>query len=113
MKIINLMKHDCTLKVGDQIRVYPPHGKIAQAQEILEEIGSAKLDSFLSVPVVSREFGEVENLPEPEEGTIYIVPSIVLSAVPHRKDVFAPDSGKSAERNEKGHIRSVCRLIGN
>jgi len=67
-------------------------------------------------PVVSQEFGEVEGLPEPDPFTIYIVSALVLSRVaktmPNRAgvDVFAPDTGKTAIRDEKGNIVAVTRL---
>ena len=67
-------------------------------------------------PVVSREFGEVEGLPEPETYTTFLVSAMVLDRVaktmPNRAgvDVFAPDTGKTAIRDEKGNIVAVTRL---
>ena len=42
---------------------------------------------------------------------MFIVSGMVLSAVRNRQDVFAPDTGPTATRNEKGHIVGVARLI--
>jgi len=67
-------------------------------------------------PVVSQEFGEVEGLPEPETYTTFLVSAMVLARVaktmPNRAgvDVFAPDTGKTAIRDEKGNIVAVTRL---
>lgn len=56
------------------------------------------------------QYGEVYGLPDPEEGTIYIVSAMVRSAVPHRTDVYSPASSL-ATRNELGHIVSVPGLV--
>lgn len=58
----------------------------------------------------TQQFGEIINLPEPKEDTIYIVSLIVLSAAEQkgRKDCVAPASGHpKCIRNEQGHIVSV------
>ena len=111
VNVVNKMKHDFTLKVCDEIRVYPPEGEPAHVEELLTEIHTLEIDG-VTVPVMAREFGKVEHLPAPVPGTIYIVPSLVLMACSERTDLFAPDSGESAERNEKKHVLSVCQLIG-
>lgn len=110
--VVNLMKHACTLKIRGETHTFPPSGKVAHVEEILTPVNTVKI-SGVQVPICSRRFGTVENLPPVIPGTIYIVPSMVLQAVPERGDVFAPDSGKSAQRNDKGHVVSVCQLIGN
>ena len=51
------------------------------------------------------------NLPEPKEGTIYIVSGMVLSGLAgSRSDVYAPATALAA-RNELGHIVSVPGLV--
>lgn len=65
----------------------------------------------LFIPVVERHWGEVEGLPEPEEGIVNLVSSLVLSRVPERTDCYAPDTGpQSVLRNEEGQIVGVRRL---
>jgi hypothetical protein len=54
--------------------------------------------------------GEVENLPAPIQGVIFIVSQIVASHV-KREDVFYPDTGPDALRDERGNIIAVRRLI--
>ena len=52
-------------------------------------------------------YGQVEGLPEPQQGVKYIVSAQVLQAC-NRKDLVAPATGhKDVQRNEKGHIVSV------
>jgi len=57
-------------------------------------------------------WGEVEGLPEPKEGTLYIVSALVAGRV-RRMDVFSPGTGPNdgAERNERGQVVAVRRLI--
>lgn len=62
----------------------------------------------ITLPITSTKFGEVEGLPEPEEGTIYIVSNLVAQAVPDRKDVFFPDD---LVRDANGNIIG-CRALG-
>ena len=52
------------------------------------------------VPVYRMEFGEVENLPEPQEGTVYIVSRLVATAA-NRADVLCPGA---AVRDEQGRV---------
>jgi hypothetical protein len=53
---------------------------------------------------------DVEGLPEPEDGVIYITSSLVAGKLPSRPDVLAPDTGPTAVRDENGHIVAVNRL---
>ena len=116
MRVINLTPHTVNVKVaGFQVSI-EPSGPIARVETHETRIAERFLGEGvhgLQVPIIERCFGNVEGLPEPEPDTIYLVSSMVLAAVPDRTDVFAPDTGESAERNDAGHIRSVCRLIGN
>ena len=58
----------------------------------------------------TQSFGEVEGLPAPKENTFLIVSGMVFSAS-DRLDLIAPDTGKTAIRNEKGHIISVTQFL--
>ncbi|RME25645.1 MAG: hypothetical protein D6800_07370, partial [Candidatus Zixiibacteriota bacterium] len=58
-----------------------------------------------------RALGDVEGLPDPQDGTVYLVSSMVLSAVRGRRDVVAPDTGPTAIRDETGRITAVTRLV--
>ena len=65
----------------------------------------------LFIPVVERHWGKVEGLPEPEEGVVNLISSLVLAQVPNRTDCYAPDTGPdSVLRDEKGRIIGVRRL---
>lgn len=58
-------------------------------------------------------YGEIENLPEPEEGTIYIVSAMVLAAAKEkgRTDVVAPATGHPDSIREDGFIVSVPGFV--
>jgi hypothetical protein len=67
-----------------------------------------------TIPVVVRQFGQATGLPVEDEGCI--VSSLVLEAVraqqPWRRQVFAPDTGATAIRDDAGRIVAVRRLVG-
>ena len=106
--MINLTPHTIILKMMDSTIEIPPSGTVARVTTKEEYVGDAFIGDSI-IPVCRRTFGEVENLPE--EGNMCIVSALVLAAVPDRKNTFAPDTGPTAIRNEKGQIEAVTRLI--
>ncbi|MFY9421935.1 MAG: hypothetical protein WAP91_02885 [Bacilli bacterium] len=52
-------------------------------------------------PVRQNTYGEVVNLPDPEEGTVFVVSALVAQAAKDRKDLLVVDD---TVRNEKGQI---------
>ena len=60
------------------------------------------------VPLSKTIFGEVEGLPEFQEGTFYIVSQLVKSALPNRKDLFVP---AEVVRDSSGNIIG-CKSLG-
>jgi hypothetical protein len=102
MNFVNLTPHPIVLNDG---RVFEPSQKVARV--------SSEYTDFDDNGVCSAVFGEVENLPEPQSGTMYIVSGMVLSAVKgYRGDVVAPATGhKDTVRNEQGHIVSVPGFV--
>jgi hypothetical protein len=82
---VNLTEQDLYIEHSDGgIRHLKPSGKIAQCA--MDFIYVGEIDK---VRIFRMEFGEVQNLPEPEEGIIFIVSNLVRTACPERKDVFA------------------------
>ena len=67
----------------------------------------------LEIPVIRKSFGEVEGLPGPEQGKIYIVSRIVISALEKSGDIeIRPDVfsiGKTT-RDENGRINGAISL---
>ena len=97
---INLTPHAVRLNNGTE---FPASGTIARV--------TSSFTDFDSDGVATVVFGEVQNLPEPAENTLYIVSALVLSAS-KRADLVAPATGHpEAVRNEKGQIISVPGFV--
>ncbi len=105
--IVNLTPHPIVLYRGDEpVLTVPPSGTVARVST--HQMPSGEVDG---IPVVRTSFGKVENLPERQEGTFYVVSTLVAQAVPFRDDVIAPDTGpESVVRDEDGKIVGVRRF---
>lgn len=99
MQYINCTPHPIVLKDGT---TYQPSGDIVRVSASFEEVE----------PGVYRQvFGEIQGLPEAQDGVRYIVSGLVLSAS-DRQDLVAPATGHpEVVRNEKGHIVSVPGFV--
>lgn len=61
--------------------------------------------------ICRQEFGDVQGLPDPQDGVKLIVSAMVLAAS-DRADLVAPATGHpETVRNEKGHIVSVPGFV--
>lgn len=107
INFVNLTPHDVVIYKGDVVdRTIPFTGIIARAKEETKKVG--ELDG---IPETESTFGEVENLPEPQPNTIYIVSALAAKA--------ARDAGRTVDlrvphdsvRNDKGQIIG-CRSLG-
>ncbi len=104
---VNLTPHAITLRGADGSEVtVAPSGAVARVTTTEKVVGE-----IAGLPLVRREFGDVEGLPAPKADTVYIVSALVLGAISGRNDVVAPDTGATAIRNDKGHIVAVTRLV--
>jgi hypothetical protein len=101
---VNLTPHSITFfdAAGNVILTVEPSGQVARCSVAREKIGMIN-----GIPINKSRFGEVENLPEPQEGTIFIVSALAAQAVPEREDVFITDD---AVRDEQGRIIG-CRAL--
>lgn len=109
MKLINLTgrKLDIYNKEGKEIIVSIPSDGTATVQVSRTECG--KVGDFA---LHRTKYGEIEGLPEPENGTIYIVNFFVLNALRYhnmdRSDCVSPDTAaQSVIRNEYGHVIGI------
>ena len=101
---INLTPHDIVLNNGTIIK--------KEADTPIARVSSCYTE-FDGNGICKVQFGEVENLPEPQEGVFYIVSAMVMARVPHRTDVVAPATGHPDCIRENGRIVSVPGFIGN
>jgi len=85
-KLINLCPHKVDIVLDGETITVAPSGIIARIQS-KEVVVKTILGC---IPVYGTEYGEVENLPEKEENTYYIVSRLVLLNSPERDDLLAP-----------------------
>ena len=113
-ELINITPHVLVIYGEDretEVARIPVAGEAARVETRATQTGMVEIDG-VSIPVVSTEFGEVKNLPEPKDGVTYVTSIIVVQAVRgQRDDVVAPDTGTSAVRfadgPNKGQIKGV------
>jgi hypothetical protein len=79
-----------------------------------EIVGEVEADG-VKIPVRRVVYGDTENLPPPEEGTIYVVSTFVTLALREkgvkRKDLLSPDTNvDSAVRDSSGRVLGVKYL---
>ena len=117
-KFINLTPHAVRLRT-DAANTAPT---AAESDIIIASSGVARVATTPGKEIGSADgvalygrtvFGEVEGLPAPAPGTIFIVSALVAGRVTGRDDVFAPGTGPKdgAVRDEKGQIYAVTRLV--
>jgi hypothetical protein len=111
--VLNLTPHPVVLEEPDGGRVtIPPSGVVARVATEETVVSSVAIGST-TIPVVARQFGQVTGLPETDDACI--VSALVLEAVraqqPWRRQVYAPDTGTTAIRDEGGRIVAVTRLV--
>lgn len=95
MNIVNLTPHTINIfnTVQEQVLSVPSSG---QARCAVQEKQTGSIGEVL---LFETTFGDVDGLPEPQDGTIFIVSLLVRQAMPERKDLYSP--GKLL-RNEQG-----------
>lgn len=83
MKLINLTKNPVVLPNGSIIE---PCGYVSQANFKHLKVGEVD-----GVPLLVAKVQTITNIPEKEDPkTMYIVPSVVRLAMPHRMDLMSP-----------------------
>jgi hypothetical protein len=111
LKIINLTPHAICFYDKDKktlLEVFPPSGKIARVQEITDCFGK-KHDIY---PLVVKSYSDIENLPEEsEEDIVYLVSCMVKNLLNRRTDVWAPDTGEGAVRDDSGKIIGTIQFV--
>lgn len=103
MNIVNLTPHTVVVAADfNSSRVEFPSEGVARVSSFNNSIGTVD-----GIEVVDCHYSEVEGLPEPVEGTIYLVSMVVGNRpeVQVRKDVLCPDTSPAASiRYPKGYI---------
>nr|DAU96984.1 MAG TPA: hypothetical protein [Bacteriophage sp.] len=96
---------------------FTPHTITLNDGTAYESVGVARVantfSDFDECGVCSVEFGDIQGLPEPQEGTLLIVSALVLSAAKAvgRTDCVAPATGHPACVRKDGFIVSVPGFV--
>lgn len=101
-KIINLTPHPLNF-VGDDgnvVATVPPSGTVARVSMVKKDGGVIDFDG-VSIPISHVSYGQVQDLPDPQPDTIYVVSAVVAQAVCNRDDVFVPGD---LVRDENGTV---------
>jgi len=103
--MLNLTPHAITIRSANGDVTIPPFGTVARVE--MEEVDTGA--TYYCAPVIQRRAVSVTGLPE--DDTPCIVSAMVLAAVPGRPATYAPDTGPTAIRDDKGQIVAVTRLV--
>ena len=100
--LVNLTPHDLNVQTENgKVITIPRSGQIARCAQTEKQLDSI-VDTEGLIPVCAVELGEVEGLPAPQEGTIFICSRIIAEAVKgQRSDVLVPGP---AIRDEAGRV---------
>lgn len=96
MKLINLTPHPVVVRSTEGDCTIPADGTVARVNTVSKAAGT-----IMGLPVVTTTYGDVEGLPAPADGVVYVVSAMVLAAT-DRDDVVAPDTGPTAMRDDSG-----------
>ena len=98
MNIINCTPHVLNIIVGDKVIDLAPSGVIPRVS-VKSELSESILISGTEVPVYQDTYGELNDLPEQQEGTFLVVSRLVAAAAKGRPDLLVPGA---LIRNEAG-----------
>jgi hypothetical protein len=95
--VVNCTPHDINviLEDGNTI-VLPKSNTPARCSEIVQSVDTETLD----VPIVKKQFGNIENLPDSKDGIFYVV-SAIIKAASSRNDLLLVND---TVRNKNGVI---------
>lgn len=108
--MLNLTPHAITLRTPEGDVTFQPSGTVARVSVIATPTGK----TVAGVPVVRNTYGPVQGLPRDDHGIPLpcIVSGMVLAALPAgTANVYAPATGATAIRDERGQIVAVTELV--
>jgi hypothetical protein len=96
MNIVNMTPHAISLadEAGEVVATFAPSGQVVRMATSQEVVGE-----LFGRPLRRTVFGEVSGLPEPQDGVVYLVSSLIAQRV-QRVDVVSPDTGPTALRKD-------------
>lgn len=107
-KVINLTPHEVIIIPREgETYCFPKSGTVARCSTTAEEISIITASGKGNIPLVKTVIGEPQNVPEPEDDTLFIVSRLVKSALPERNDLIVPDG---LVRDENGNVIGAERF---
>lgn len=104
--VVNLTPHPIVIDLGDRQVTFPPAGIHARRALLRTPRGTVKVGDD-AIDVVASTLGEIEDLPAPMPGTLYVTSRIVAEAA-RRPDVLFPDR---EVRDQAGRV-IACQGLG-
>lgn len=108
--MINLTPHAIVLRTAAGDVTFPPSGQVARVATLSSATGAI----VAGVPVVRHTYGPVTGLVRDAQGVPLpcIVSGMVLAALPAGTiNVYAPATGSTAIRDERGQVVAVTELV--
>lgn len=105
MTLVNLTPHVINVILEGSALALPTSGQVARVSSKSEKVGEAA-----GVPLFATTFGEVVDLPQPEEGVLYVVSAMVRAALSSRTDLASPGD---PVRDGEGKVIGCRGLIVN
>lgn len=102
VRFINLTPHGLNIWAGEEVYEIPASGVVARVSQTNVPCGEIG-----GIPVTRTEYGEVEGLPDSEDGTSYIV-SALVGGKTNRNDIYIPGP---AIRDDRGVIVGARGLM--
>lgn len=111
--LVNLTKHAINIVWSpNQTIEVPPSGVDCLVKE---NYNPSYVDDVTCSATTTTYFGKVENLPDKQVGVVYLVGSLVFSALEaagvYRDDLRRPDTNEYAVRNEKNQVVATRMLV--
>ena len=112
-KLINLTPHAITIRVDEADIIIEPTLPAARVNQKSYRAAGVWTENNIEIPVHVPIFQGIENLPEPQDGVVYITSMIVANSPEgkEREDVYAPDTGPTVIRDADGNIAAVRGLV--
>src|SRR5690606_25377330 len=102
VRLVNLTPHEIRLLTQQPEGLFfiPPSRQVARVAVRREDAGYIDAGG-VPIPLARTRYGEIEGLPDPQPGTLYIVSSLVAAAARDRDDLLVPDD---LVRDDEGRI---------
>lgn len=108
MKLINLTPHEIVVYREEKIFLSIPSSGFVRANEVSKLAGNIN-----GIPVKSVSYGAVQGMPEPVEGTIYVVSQITAAALKQQnrtEDIYIVTDAVRDEENKIIGCRSFAQI---